>query len=255
MSKIKRLSLGLTSLAQILISGCQNETEIVKYPNGKIKSENIHYKSDSFDVVKKNYYPSGALESIFHIKGQAYNGLNENYYKNGKIESKGYWHMGKKKSWFNYYDSMGNLDKIIEYIPFKDSSISKPNQIIHFGSLGDTIKNGQSIYYEYYSTKDSIRLNKDSYTFKIVFAGHAFKYAYIRLCDFDEEYNIQTKEPCAILEMNDYTIQLSPRRYKIGENTIRGYILNTKNPLMDDKTVIDGEYIEVYFSDKFYVLP
>ncbi|XHR94250.1 hypothetical protein ACFJIV_28850 [Mucilaginibacter sp. UC70_90] len=252
MTKLEIKRWGTAALGLFLASlvGCQNNSKTIHYPNGE-KSEISYVKNDSFNLIRKDYYSTGIIKSLFHLKDSLFNGLNEEYYRSGKLESKGYWHLGKKKGWFYFYDSIGNLDKAIEYLPFRDSSVSKPNQIIHFTINGDTIKNGQSIYYEYYSTKDTIKLNKETFTFKIVLAGHKYENAYIGFCDFDDQFNLPDHKPCPVTEMDNYSILLNPRAYHLGENKITGYIVNMEKPLGEN----GGKFIEIFFSRKFYVVP
>eukprot|EP01133_Synstelium_polycarpum_P017033 gene17033-20293_t len=180
--------------------------------------------NDTIDERCTEYYENGKIKSKYFLKGGLPEGYNKNYYENGKLDFEGYWHKGKKKGLFRYYDSSGHLSKIIEFLIFRDTTNSKPNQVIYFKPNGDTLVS-ESNYFEFYSTRDTIKLGKDRYTFN----------------------------PCPMVKMNNYEISLSPTQYNRGENILRGYIANTEYPIKPDGT-LDGKVSEYFFEIKFYVI-
>ncbi|MFA6058693.1 MAG: hypothetical protein WC756_10880 [Taibaiella sp.] len=226
--------------------GCQNSDRA-------FKSEKIKIESDTIDYECTDFYSDGEVMSRYFLKENKIHGYNANYYHNGKIDFEGNWETGKKKGLFKYFDSLGNLEKIIEFVPFRDSLNSRPNQVIKINTAGDTIVD-KSLYYEYYSVSDTIKSGVP-YEFKIVLRGHIYDNAFIRFCDFDDKFNLAyDEEKCEVVNTVNFGIQLKYTRTKIGVNYLRGVIVNyNRDPTTNEAYV--GKYVEVYFSHKFYVVP
>lgn len=246
----------------IVLSACnQNSSDKTnglyyteKYPNGKLKIE--RRQMDNGRSIIKEYYPSGNLKFEGSLRNDKLDGIGKQYRNDGTIESEGTWITGRKNGFFKYYRLNGSLEKIIEYIPFRDTVADRPNQMFKIGMNGDTLLNGQSLFYEYWFVKDTIKMNKEEYQFKIVLKGHIFNNALLRVCDFDERFNLPSDGHCDEIPFDKgFTVitALTPNKYKVGKNTLRGEIINYdefKTP--DGKDT--GKSISIYFSHDFYVI-
>lgn len=242
-----------------LIFSCNNDistkklVDIQKNEDGHVEYEKFLMKNnDTFDTEYNLYYPNGNLKRVFHEKNLKNNGNDICFYSNGRIESEGEWLLGRKYGMFKYYDSLGKLRKMIQYINYLDSAISRPNQIIVFNSKGDTVKD-QSFYFDEYISKDTINLDKEQYWFKIVLTAPLFKEAYLKLCDYDEKYNLTSDSTCNIAHMKNFEVMLAPKKYHLGKNVIRGAIVNYQ--IFKDIYNKDSlTQANIYFADSFYVV-
>jgi hypothetical protein len=228
--------------------------QLSKYKNGKVKFEKMVLKADSLDFRCRSYYPNGQLESEYFIKDSMLHGVNKTYYSNGKLKFEGKWSNGKKDDYFKYYDSLGHLDKIVQFIPFQDTAISRPNQIFKIGPNGDTLLNGQSLYYEHWKVKDTVKYKQEFYNFKLVLRGRIFKNARVMFCDYDRYYKLLPNGECGQSEMADFVWQGRLVKQNLGENIIRGEIMNydvSKKPDGTDSFKV----ARLYFTLKYYVIP
>jgi hypothetical protein len=246
-------------LLTLIIGACdsgpkkEKAISIERYSNGAVRMEKFATTSDSVDFKCKDYYPNGNIAMEYYLKNNVYQGSSKKYFENGKIDFEGNWEAGKKKGLFKYFDSLGTIEKIIEFIPFKDSLNSQANQLIRINTDGDTIVD-KSLYYEYYSASDTIK-SGEPYEFKIVLRGHIYDNAFIRFCDFDDKFNLAYDEKkCEVVNTVNFGIQLKYTKTKIGVNYLRGVIVNyNRDPSTNEPYV--GKYVEVYFSHRFYVVP
>jgi hypothetical protein len=227
---------------------------IEKYSNGKVKTETKQVDSETSSI--KEYFPDGVLKFEGTLVNGKLNGMGKLYNNNGKIANEGTWISGKKSGLFKYYEPDGRLTKIIEFLPFRDTITDRPNQVFKIGKNGDTLLNGQSLFYEYWVVKDTIKMNKEEYQFKIVLKGQIFNNALLRVCDFDEKFNLQPKGHCDEVPFDKRFVvitALTANRYKLGINTLRGEIIN-----YDKFKTVDGRdtvrTVSVYFSRDFYVV-
>ena len=252
----RNINIWLNGLISIFVMGCSNdqprkEAIITKYSNGSTKSEKFFQEGDTIDYKEKDYYPNGRLQIEYAIKNNKLHGSSRLFYMNGSKEWEGFWYNGEKIGHFKYFDSTGHLDKIVEFLPFKDSANSRANQIIRFDVKGDTVKEN-SLFYEYYYVSDTIKLG-DLYEFKIVLTGHIFNHAFVKFCDFDDRFNLLSEENCNTANMPNLEIHLKYKRYKLGENYLRGVIVNYNQDETSKEPKV-GKYVEVYFSRRFFVV-
>lgn len=210
---------------------------------------------DTVDIKFKVYDSLDNLIEIFYEKDSLRHGLNEEFYLNGIKKTEGQWYKGKKTRWFKYYDENGKLKVLRQYISIDDttnwnSDEAYLNQVIRFNDNGDTVKDG-SFFMRLLTVGDTIK-NGNEYSFKVVLVAPLFKNAYLILCDFDSEYKLLPNAVCDTFSMKDYQRVLSPKDYHLGENIIRGKIVNFEN-YIDTLGESRQHIATIYFRDKFYV--
>jgi antitoxin component YwqK of YwqJK toxin-antitoxin module len=256
--KFLKVLLVITCALEVISCGgeaknIKQSEKVTRFPDGKIKERIIKVNTDSIDFMGEQFYPSGSIESRYSLKNGLLHGYYREYYQNGKISFEGLFVLGRKKGSFKYYDSTERLQKIINFINYQDSSVSRPNEVMVFDEKGDTVFE-RSYFYNFYSVGDTLRNISDKYHFKVVSRGKLFKYSYIVLCNFDDKFKKVGSEDCDATLMEKNEIMLSPKNQKTGMNFVRGYILNTEKPLNSDGTLA-GKAVEMYFSEKYYVVP
>lgn len=199
------------------------------------------------------YYSNGSIKAkYFTLKGK-FHGLYTNFYSNGMICDSGQWVAGKKEGYFSYFDTLGRIEKIVEFIAYKDTSIGRPNQIIKIASNGDTVLS-QSLFYEYWYVRDTLENVNQEYVFRVILPGHIFDKASLEVCDYDEYYNQLPNAICTVGEMNDFkiTVALPKDKIKKGINVIRGAVVNYREfKNKDGKDTVNS--VRLYFSKQFFV--
>lgn len=221
------------------------------------KSKNPHinyYKltGDTVDVKYEKYDSLGNLAGVYYEKAGLPHGIEEEYFLNGKKKMEGVWYKGKETGWFKYYFESGKLQALRQYITINDpenwnNNDSYLNQVIRFNQQGDTVKSG-SFFMRLGTSGDTIQ-NGTPYGFRITLAAPLFKKMYVVLGDFDDKYTLLPNAVCDTFGVENYQRTFSPKEYHLGENIIRGKIVNFENDHDSSTTAT------IYFTDKFYVKP
>lgn len=239
----------------LLWLACHNKGEeiINYYPNGAVHTVLNDMNGDSIYI---DYSPDGKQTRKYHLKNGKLNGYSRNYYPNGKIDYEVNWKDGKMNGLYKGYYETGELKELIDFIPFKDTNVARPNQTLRFSKSGDTLWN-QSLYYtikKLTAKNDTLKFG-DLYAFIISLRGHPLNgTTFVYTCKCDLKYNFLPGEKSYrdTLEMTNYSIHLAWKNYKLGWNYIRGYIENTtwspKRPSAPAKSIL------VYFTDSIYVI-
>lgn len=215
-----------------------------------INNDTVNLKIETFDSL-------GNLVRICYEYDSLMHGIEQEFYPNGKKKVEGNWYRGKKVGWFKYYGEKGQLQVLREYVAVNDhdnwkkNHVAYLNQVIRFNESGDTIKNG-SFFITQYKTADTIR-NGDSYAFKVMLNAAFFKEMVIVLCDFDELYSLLPGGSCDSFNVEGFQRAFSPKSYKLGENFIRGKVLNYEE-YIDSLGGLRERIATIYFTRKFYVV-
>lgn len=207
-------------------------------------------KSDSVDIRHEEYDSIGNLIGLYYEKGGLPHGRQELFYSNGNKKLEGNWYKGKQIGWFKYYFTNGRLQTLRQYITIKDrenwnNDNSYLNQVIHFNENGDTINNG-SFYVRIVISGDTISTGKN-YSFTVKLAAKLFKNMYVILGDFDSEFKLMPNGIIDTFAVKNYEQTFSPKIYHLGENVIRGKVINFEY-IHDSLSTAT-----IYFTDKFYV--
>lgn len=226
---------------------------INNYPNGKVHTV---LKAINGDTVYTEYSTDGKQKRKYHLKNGELNGYSQNYYPNGKIDYEVNWKDGKMNGLYKGYYETGELKELINFIPFKDTNVARPNQTLRFSKSGDTLWN-QSLYYtieKFTAKNDTLKFGKP-YLYILTLKGHPLDgTTFVYTCNCDPKYNFLPGEPPFrdTLEMTNYSIRLAWKNYKLGWNYIRGFIENTT--WFPERPSAPVESTRVYFSDSIYVV-
>lgn len=168
------------------------------------------------------------------------------YYSNGEKKSCGTWIGDHKIGWFEYFDSSsGRLTTLRSYILYRDTNVSRLNEVISFDKQGDTLY-GESFFYRLYHNFDTIQLG-DIFAFRIDLVAPIFESAFVSICDYDERFRLKNDTPCDTFWMNNFTATKAPKEYSLGWNIFRGEIVNVKEDMTNGASL--------FFVDSFYVVP
>lgn len=225
----------------VFIYACKSDNS--KYPysetNGLITKT---YLNDTTFVIKE-YYNKNSIKSIttFNNKGEK-NGEYIEYYENKNLKEKG-WYKSNQESgkWF-YYSLNNNLTETREYIRGdsiiaydinfnEDMSIdtTKINHYCTIQAMQDTIYYGEPYVF-------NVRLITPYFTDGM----------YVVLIDSEEEYyNLNSRNFKAKFECEGFEKTIVIKDYKIGNNQIKGMIMNYDNTMK--------KKMRFYFSKNFYV--
>lgn len=237
--KIKHLVICLTLM---LIYSCKSDK--IKYPYIEVDGPVTYLCLNDSTLIAKEYYDNNSLRATttFNNKGEK-NGEYIRYYDNENIKEKG-WYKSNQKSgkWF-YYTSDNNLREICEYV----CGSNNISYVMNFGkdlSIDTTKVN-------HYSTIEAIQdtiYDGEPYVFNVRLITPYFPIGmYVVLIDSEEEYcnlsenkGFKTRYNCEGFEQ-----RIAINDYSIGNNTIRGMIMNYG----EDTTKL----MRYYFHKDFYV--
>jgi hypothetical protein len=198
-----------------LINGHRNGKQIEYYPNGKIASE-LGFINDTIQGVANYYYESGELkETVNWLNGKT-DGTDTEFYKSGRIKSYGNYFNNLQSGLFYYYDSIGNLQTVREYL-LQDST-SHLNNVYCFNKQGDTILT-RSNFYKLILCCDTVLVGT-KFTAKIDLVAPYFKksrmYVYFEIPG--------DKEHLRRLFSGNYTVTYEYFPRFPGKYLLRGYI-------------------------------
>ena len=215
--------------------GKKNGKLIEYYKNGVIKSLKF-YLNDTLVGVENCFYPSGKYSAIrFFNKGKV-NGIGIDYFENGKIKEIGHYKNDNQIGEWKYYSITGSLTTKRNYveIAIKEGIIKGiVNEVIYFDELKDTIKN-KSNYFLYETKNDTINYG-EPYNAKIKLESPYYKEnLFVIFGDFDEFFTPLDSSRIEKIDVDNFELEFVrlPNGYKIGENIIRGIIVEyskTKN--------------------------
>ena len=98
------------------------------HSNGQVMKERF-VESQKDDVIEKQYYPSGALQTeVFDLEGKNEGFGNKVYYENGTIKSTAYYYLPQVKSIIKNYDESGRLIEEIDYEQGREVRHEKTNE-------------------------------------------------------------------------------------------------------------------------------
>ena len=227
--------------------------EVASFPSEKYEV----LSGDTVDIRYTQYDSLGNIVRQYYVKDSFIHGLYKEFYPNGNVKMEGKWYQGKQVGWSKYYRQNSTIEALRQYVLINDKlnwESNEPylNQVIRFNEQGDTVKEG-SFYMKRYVTGDTIK-NGDTYAFKIVLEAHPLKHMSIVLCDYDDLYALLPNGTCDTFGVENFQRAFSPKEYKLGENYIRGKILNYEGYL-DTTGHWKTNIATIYFTDRFYVAP
>ncbi len=236
LSKIKYLL-----ICSILIYSCKSDNR--KYPyTEKNEIREITYLNDSTLVVKE-YYNNNSIKSIttFNNKGEKHGEYIE-YYENKNIKEKGWYKSNQENGKWFYYSSNNYLTGTREYI-CGDNVIAYDINFNEDLSIDTTKVN-------HYSTIEAIQdtiYEGEPYVFNVRLITPYFPNGmYVVLIDSEKEYcDLDSRNYKAKFECEGFEKRIAIKDYKIGNNQIKGMILNYDNTKKKN--------MRFYFSKNFYV--
>jgi len=210
---------------------------------------------DTVDIRVNVFDSLDQLTRIYHKKDSLLHGLDKEFYRNGRTKVEGNWYKGTRLGWFKYFDDKGRLKVLRQYLSINDpgnwsSNKAYLNQVIRFDEVGDTIETG-SFFIRLYSSGDTI-LEGDSHSFKIILGTPVFKEMQIIICDFNARYELLPNATCDTFGVENYERAFSPKEYLIGQNYIRGKVVNFEN-YIDSVGQNKSRFGVIYFTHKFFV--
>jgi len=243
------------------------------YGDGSLKS--VSEMSDGLKQGKMiEYYPNGNIKAQSNWINDTSTGHYIKYYESGNIESKASLYKGNLHGDFLQYDENGNLiltknyylNKLDGYeIIYEKASLfqmrhhislcdsSYLNQIINFDKNGNIISNSSQYFSIFFpNVSDTIKLNESiEMVFylspAIIIEGRDIWQLHLGIFD---EYDSPIEEHCLdTFFVNGYFKQLTLLFKKLGDQFIKGYILN---PLIDKGSVI--RYEKMYFTKHLHVV-
>lgn len=232
----------------LIVNSCKPQTSYIKY----------HLLSgDTVDIKYELFDSTGSLIRTFCKKDSLMHGLDLEFYSDGIKKCEGNWYKGKQLGWFRYYDEKGKLQALRQYILVSDTAnwnndAAYLNQVIRFNNNGDTVKTG-GFFLKLYTSGDTVK-NGQPFGFKVILVAPLFKEMQIILCDFDDKYTLLPNAVCDTFGVENYQRTFSPKEYNLGQNFIRGKVVNFENYI--DSVGISRQHIAtIYFKAKFYVKP
>lgn len=246
-------------LILFFLSACKNVQSVkneqllatFNYPDNKIYKQVYIIGGDTSLKRVIFYYKNGNKQKDFVEKNSIPYGRSSRFYPNGKIEESGDWIDGKKSGFFNYYDSLGNLEFTREFILTDlENKGYHLNRIYKFSNSGDTIK-AQSAYFTI-SAPDTIVFGHE-YNLNLYINAPIFRKAGFVVCDFDSKFNFPKSRLCDTILMSEFFGCYKTNNYQKGENIVRGIIYNY-DEIIDStgKGVTKGHYF--YFVKKFHAI-
>lgn len=216
-----------------------------KYPYSEIYGLiTITYLNDS-TFTAKEHYKTNKIKSIttFNEKGEKHGEYIE-YYENSNIKKKGWYKLNQEIGKWFYYSSENDLTRMSEYLCDKHS-------ISYDVSFNEDLSfNTKKI--NVYSTVEAIQdtiYNGEPYIFNVrLLTPYFSKGMFVVLLDSVQEYcnlnNLSDKFENRF-ECNGLEGRIAINKYKIGNNTLKGVIMNYGD---DPKKLMT-----FYFSKNFYV--
>lgn len=187
--------------------------------------DNVDYEEDSTidhsqlsDSTIRKFYENGNLKAIYYLKDGVVHGDYKSYYSNGKVYLKGEYDSGLSVGRWEYYDSNGHLDSVIEY--FIVNTKSEINQKWVFDKNGDTF-NEKSFYYTAQFYKDTIEMGECNSLYIIVEKPYFGNQMTILLGDFDKGFINMEEAEIDTLWLTTYGFQYNFVSYKPGKNVVR----------------------------------
>ncbi len=280
-SGIMRKSLLIIGVVLFINCISKNEKKFY-YEEGQLLSK-VQYNDQGLKNGElREYYKSGELKTIEYYRNGKLMDTTRGFYKDGKLSVKIYGHEGKTfyekyyengaimsngevidtilKGWWSFYDSVGKLQRKVEYLDLsKDENIKNkqyPNQTIYYTKNG-TILSDSSNYFTI-SLKDTLPLRNLTLG-KIDLEPLISKKSDFYMVYFwsqDEQGNKTKIDSTYGKNAKEAEFWLIPQTK--GKHTLNGYILEKGKTLKINKNdtslvdVIDSAK-KLFFEKKFYV--
>lgn len=254
---IMKIYILIAWLLLILCSNCKDVSKVreekLYFDNGNIRS--IGYKVNGNPTGKYlEYYPNGNLKFEAYYKNGLQDSIQRTYYSDGQLFQIGFFRCGKLDGITETYDENGKLKRKVHYIIMNDTSLI--NEFFTFDDDG-IIKKDSSVFFVLEPQQDTINYN-DTYSLKISVEASAFNIKPNMKVAIENLSMANSNEVDTLYDIDDNKRDLSvvykTSKYKIGQNVIKGQIIDYIIYYNNDSSEVKHEVHKMWFKKAFYVL-